>query len=93
MKSEIWLEMEYNTDLFDESRIERMVGHYQTLLEGIVAESGETFDGVAVMTDAERQQLLVDWNQTDMAYPKNRCLHELVEEQVKRTPDAVAVVF
>ena len=92
-ENEIWLEMEYNTDLFDEARIERMVGHYQTLLEGIVANPEKPLADLPLLTDVERQQLLVEWNQTDAIYPKNRCLHELVEDQVKRTPDAVAVVF
>ena len=92
-ESEIWLEMEYNTDLFDAARIERMVGHYQTLLEGIVANPEKPLADLPLLTDVERQQLLVEWNQTDAIYPKNRCLHELVEAQVKRTPDAVAVVF
>ena len=40
------------------------------------------------MTEAERQQLLVDWNRTEVAYPRDRCLHEFIEEQVERTPEA-----
>ena len=45
------------------------------------------------MTEPERQQLLVEWNRTEVSYPKDRCLHELFEEQVERTPEAAAVVF
>ncbi len=46
-----------------------------------------------MLTDAERQQLLIDWNQTAVAYPKDRCVHELIEEQAELAPEAVAVVF
>jgi amino acid adenylation domain-containing protein len=90
---EIWLEIEYNTDLFDRTRIDHMVGHYQTLMEGIVENPATLLATLPLLMDSERQQLLVDWNQTRLAYPKNRCLHELFEDRVKRAPDAVAVVF
>jgi amino acid adenylation domain-containing protein len=84
---------EYNTDLFEAARIERLVGHYQRLLEEIVADPDKPVAEMSIMTDSERQEVLVDWNQTEAYYPKNRCLHELVEDQVARTPEAVAVVF
>ncbi len=90
---EIWLEIEYATDLYDVGRIDRMVGHYQTLLGGIVADPGQTLIKLPLLTEFERQQLLDSTNRTEAAYPTDRCLHELVEEQVKRTPEAVAVVF
>jgi amino acid adenylation domain-containing protein len=90
---DIWLEMEYSTDLFDEARIERMVGHYQTLLQAVAADSDRLLSDLPMLTDAERQQLLVEWNRTVAPYPKDRCLHELIEEQARRTPEAVAVVF
>ena len=73
--------------------IRRMLGHYQTLLEGIVANPDRRLSELPLLTGAERQQMLVEWNQTGATYPKDRCLHELIEEQVERTPDATAVVF
>ena len=85
--------VEYNTDLFDEQTIRRLLGHYQTLLEGIAANPEQRLSGVAMLTGAERQQILVEWNRTEAPYPKERCLHELIEAQVARTPEAVAVVF
>src|SRR5208337_3327610 len=90
---EIWLEVEYCTDLFDEGTIRRMAGHYQRLLEGIVADPGQPITQLPLLTEDERQQMLVQWNDTARGYPADRCVHQLFEEQVGRTPEAVAVVF
>ena len=87
------LEIEYSTDLFDEGRIERMAGHLNTLLEAAAANPGQRLSDLPLLTEAERRQLLVEWNQTAVAYPKDRCVHELVEQQVERTPNATAVAF
>ena len=84
---------EYNTDLFDKTTIERMVGHFQTLLAGIVANPQQCIGDLSLLTAAERHQLLVEWNDTQVDYPKDKCIHQLFEEQVARTPDAVAVVM
>lgn len=84
---------EYNTDLFDVATIHRLVGHWQTLLESIVADAGQHIGELPLLTEAERHQLLAEWNVTDIEYPEDKCIHQLFEEQVERTPDAVAVVF
>jgi amino acid adenylation domain-containing protein len=84
---------EYNTDLFDAATIERMVGHFQTLLEGIVANPDEAIATLPLLTEPERHQLLVEWNDTRTDYPQDKCVHQLFEEQVERTPEAIAVVF
>ncbi|MGJ5629727.1 non-ribosomal peptide synthase/polyketide synthase [Nostoc sp. CALU 1950] len=84
---------EYNTDLFDSSTIERMTGHFVTLLENIVANPQERISQLPMLTASEQQQLLVEWNDTSVDYPQDKCIHQLFEEQVERTPDAVAVVF
>ena len=83
----------YNTDLFDEATIARMVGHWRTLLEGVVADPNKQIWELPILTEAERHQLLVEWNATEADYPKDKCIHQLFEEQVERTPDNVAVVF
>ncbi|KAB8332381.1 amino acid adenylation domain-containing protein [Scytonema tolypothrichoides VB-61278] len=83
----------YNTDLFDGSTIERMAGHFQTLLEGIVANPHQQIWQLPLLRENERQQLLVEWNDTQKDYPQDKCIHQWFEEQVERTPDAVAVVF
>ena len=85
--------IEYNTDLFDSDTIERMVGHFQTLLQGIVANPDARLSELPLLTEPERHQLLVEWNATQTDYPRDKCIHELFEEQVERTPDAVALVF
>ena len=84
---------EYDADLFDASTIKRMLGHFQILLEGIVANPDARLWELPLLTQAERHQLLVEWNNTHADYPKDSCIHELFEAQVERTPDAVAVVF
>ena len=70
-----------------------MAGHWHKLLEGIVADYNQAIDALPLLTDAEWQQQVVEWNATQTAYPQNQCLHELFEEQVERTPEAVAIAF
>ena len=82
----------YNTDLFDAATIERMTAHFQTLLEGIVDNPQQPVSQLSLLTTDERHQLLVEWNDTATEYPQ-KCIHQLFESQVERTPDAVAVVF
>lgn len=85
--------LEYNTDLFDEATIARMLGHYQTLLEGIVADPEQPLSALPLLTAAERTQQLAEWNATRAEFPIQKCVHELFQEQVERTPNAVALVF
>ena len=83
----------FNTALFDPGTAERMLGHYESLLEGIVANPQERISDLPLLSEVEKHQLLVEWNDTEADYPKDQCLHELFEAQVERTPDVVAVVF
>ncbi|VEP15782.1 conserved hypothetical protein [Hyella patelloides LEGE 07179] len=83
---------EYNCDLFETSTIERMMGHFQVLLEAIVTNPDESVTNLPLITQKEGQQLL-EWNATEADYPQDRCIHQLFESQVAKTPDAVAVVF
>ena len=83
----------YSTDLFDATTIARLVGHLQTLLEGIVAHPEQRIGELALLTEAERQQLLVEWNDTRSDYPADTCIYQLFEAQVEQTPEAIAVVF
>ncbi|MEG4344556.1 amino acid adenylation domain-containing protein [Microcoleus sp. A003_D6] len=83
---------EYSTDLFNADTIERMVGHFQTLLEAIVANPEQKIGELPILTQLERQQLAT-WNDTATDYPKDACIHQLFEEQVERSPDAIALVF
>jgi amino acid adenylation domain-containing protein len=83
---------EYNTDLFESSTIERLSGHFLNLLGGIVANPQARISQLTLLTESETNQLLIEWNNTQVDYPEYKCIHQLFEEQVKRTPDAVAVV-
>ncbi len=84
---------EYNTDLFDPSTVERMAGHLQTLLHGIVANPDQLLSDLPILTPAERHRLLAEWNDTGSDYPRDACIHHLFEAQTQRTPDAIAAVF
>ena len=80
----------YCTDLFDAATIERMVGHFQTMLEAIAADPEQKISELPMLSAAERGQF-AEWNATETEYPRELCMHELVEGQVGRTPDASAV--
>ena len=84
---------QYNTDLFEATTITRMAGHFVTLLEAIVDNPSQRISQLPLLTEFEQKQLLIDWNNTQADYPQDKCIHQLFEEQVERTPDAVAVVF
>jgi amino acid adenylation domain-containing protein len=84
---------EYNTDLFDDSTIERMSGHFVTLLEDIVANPTKPILRLSLLTEAEKLQLLIKNQGILVDYSQDQCIHQLFEAQVKQTPDAVAVVF
>jgi len=84
---------DYNTGVFDAATIGRMAGHFQRLLEGVIANPEERISRLPLTTEEERRTILVEWNATEVDYPANVCLHELIEAQVKRTPDAIAVIF
>ncbi len=86
-------ELIYNKDLFDAATISRMAGHLQVLLEGVAANSQQRIGQLPLLNPSEQHQLLVEWNDTQVDYPQDKCIHQLFEEQVERTPNAVAVVF
>ena len=83
----------YSTDLFDRATIERFVSHFLNVLDSVVADADLRMSEVSLLSREERQQMLVEWNDTTAAYSSETCLHELFEAQVARTPDATAVVF
>ncbi len=85
--------LEYDTDLFDSTTIERMLGQFQTLLNGIVANPDQRLQRLPLLTDAQRHQLLVQWNDTTKQYPRHLCVHQLFEKQAERSPDRIAVVL
>jgi amino acid adenylation domain-containing protein/thioester reductase-like protein len=85
--------LQYNTDIFNADTIARMVAHFQTILTSIVANPTQKVSELPILTDAERHQLLAEWNNTRIDYPLSSCFQELFEYQVERTSDTVAVMF
>jgi amino acid adenylation domain-containing protein len=83
----------YRTDLFDEATITRMLGHFQILLEGIVANPEERIANLPLLSQIEQHQLLIEWNKTQVDYPQDKCIHQLFESMAEQTPDAIALVF
>ncbi|HVG20470.1 MAG TPA: amino acid adenylation domain-containing protein, partial [Blastocatellia bacterium] len=92
-QEEIVASLEYNTDLFDASTVERMADHFHTLVEAIACDPSGRVSDLPLMTLAQRRQLLAEWNDTGQGRREDRCIHELFEAQAGRTPDADAIVF
>ena len=82
------VECDYNTDLFASATIERWLGHYRVLLQAVVENPEQRIGNLAPLTEAERQQFLLDWNGTAAEYPAGALMHQLFEAQVERAPGA-----
>ncbi len=89
---DLWLEVEYCTDLFPADSIEQMAEGFQTLLAAIVVNPDVPIGNLPLLSAARRRQLLTEWNNTWADYPREACIHELFEAQARRTPNQVAVV-
>src|SRR5437773_5161428 len=83
----------YNTMLFEAQTIARMTRHFRTVLEGIAENPDRRLSELPILTQEERHQLLVEWNQTETQYPRDACIHELFETQANAAPDALAIAF
>lgn len=83
----------YNALLFEEATIRRMCGHFRMLLAGIATNPNQRVQEFPLLTDAERVQMLEEWNPPETTSPAAKCVNVLFEEQAERTPDAIAVVF
>lgn len=84
--------VEYATALYEEATIERYMGYWRRMLEGMVAGSSQIVDCLDLLSDGERSQVLYEWNQTEATY-SHKCVHELFEDQVRRSAEAAAVGF
>ncbi|MGD2089948.1 MAG: amino acid adenylation domain-containing protein [Candidatus Aminicenantes bacterium] len=102
-KDELKASMEYNTSLFDDSMIRRMLGHFQVLLEGITTEQerrispgtadpGTKISQLEIISQEEKKEILYDFNNTAFDYSGDKTTHELFEEQVETNPDHIAVI-
>src|SRR5208282_1815269 len=92
-KDGLVLDCDYNTGLFDETTIARWLSHYEVLLLGMVENVDRPTSELPLFTEPDRQLLLVDWNSTKADYPRNVCVHQLIEAHAKDTPNALAVRF
>ena len=83
--------LEYATALFERPTIERYLGYFRTLLTAMVSDETQVVDRLPILPERERDQVLYGWNATAVDYPRDKCVHELFEEQVRKTPEATAV--
>ncbi len=83
--------IEYSADLFTSQTVRRMLGHYETLLKGIVADPDQPIGQLPLLTPAERRRILVEWNDTAAPFPEKSCAHELIAQWAEKNPDGVAV--
>jgi amino acid adenylation domain-containing protein len=84
---------EYNTDLFEPSTIQRMKDHFQVLLTGIIADVNRDISLLPMMSQEEKHQLLVKWNETAADYPQHSCIYQLFASCAEKHPDEEAVIF
>ena len=85
--------LEYNSDLFEAKTIDRVLANFEALLEDIAAGAERRLSELSVMTANERQQVVVEWNETAADYPQHLAVHQLFEAQVERSPHAIAAIF
>src|SRR6476646_2178273 len=86
-------ELEYATALYERPTIERYIGYFRRLLGAMVADDRQKVDRLPMLGQEERQQLLYEWNATEAEYPRDKCVHELFEEQVELTPNVTAIAY
>ena len=84
---------EYASDVFTSDEIQGVIQSYDVLLSNIISDPTLKLSDLGILSSADKFKLLAEWNDTKADYPEGKCIHELFEEQVERTPDAVAVIF
>jgi amino acid adenylation domain-containing protein len=92
-QEEITGQISYATSLFDKNSIARFVNHYKYLLDQLSQAPGRLYSQISLLDAKEYEQIIYDWNATDKEYTKDKKISELFEEQVKRTPDDIAIVY
>ena len=85
--------IEYASDLFKASTIDRLIEHFLQLLKEIVSNPTQSIQTYEILTASEKQQILIEWNDTAHDYPRDKTIHQLFEEQVEKTPDNIAIVY
>jgi amino acid adenylation domain-containing protein len=101
-KADLWLHgidgddrisflVDYNTDLLKESTVEQLVIRFKRILQQVIATPDVPLYKIKLLADPEERRLLVDFNSTQTGFPRDKTLGQLFEEQVRQTPDAVAL--
>ncbi|HBZ82358.1 non-ribosomal peptide synthase/polyketide synthase [Brevibacillus parabrevis] len=90
---ELIVKIKYEQNRFAPEQIERVLQQMSQLLQDMTAKPEQRLQDVSMISERERQQVLVDWNETSVAYPQQLCVHQAFEQQVEKTPDAVALVY
>jgi amino acid adenylation domain-containing protein len=85
--------LEYNTDLFDETTISRLLSHFEQLLIAITADPDQAISGLRMLTDTELHQLWVEWNNSDADFARDRCIHQLFEAHAAQHPEQLALMY
>jgi amino acid adenylation domain-containing protein len=85
--------IEYASALFEAASVHRYIGYFLALLKAMVADDAQTIDCLPMLSEGEREQVLYEWNDTEREYPRDKCVHKLFEEQVRRSPQAAAVIY
>ena len=83
----------YNQQLFEPETIKRFINHFENLLNSIVFNPDTLIKELTILSEVERHQILVEWNNTAQEYPTDKCIHQLFSEQVAKTPNKIAVIF
>lgn len=87
------LKIAYHKERFDAAAVTRMLGHLRTLLEAMAADTNPRLTDLPILNGDEEHQILEVWNRTGSEYEREKRIHDLIEEQARRLPGAVAVVF
>ena len=87
------INIEYCTDLFKKQTIDKLFEHYMNVIECIVNDKNIKIKDIDIISEEEKHKILYEFNHTECKYPKNKTISELFEEQVKRTPNNIAIVF
>ncbi|QED47025.1 non-ribosomal peptide synthetase [Cytobacillus dafuensis] len=85
--------VEYCSDLFKPSTIRRFIDHYRTLLNEIINHPSKLLSNINILSEKERVDVLYHFNNTARAFPKQKTIHQLFEEKVQKTPNAIALLF
>ncbi len=85
-------DIEYSTDLFEPGTIQRLSQHFEVLLTALVADPEQRISDLPLLTENERQRMLVEWNNTQAEWPQDKCVSEIIAGQAQRAPDAIAVI-